>query len=388
MFFFFTLRPLHYAKCKIEIMKQRIIGFDLARAYAIFGMFIVNFNMVFGSYDDQSSIGQFLSLFSGNSSTVFVILAGMGIALMSNQDEYSPIEKTKLRSTILKRAAFLFVFGLLLNIIWPADILHFYGWYMFIVAFLLFLKRRYFIWLAIFSALIFHVLVLVIPFETGWDFEAMKYEDFYTINGFVRNTVYNGWNSIFPWIAYFFLGMYLGRLNWTTIKIQRTIFFIGLLLYLTVSIIQFSSKKMAISEELKLFINADYLPPFFPFIVSTAGFGLMIISGFMHLGTKIGEHKVAKNLATTGQMTLTHYVAHITIGMMMFSVLAGKKISEDINTMEPIKPIYILLFSIAYFILSYYFSILWTKHFRNGPLETILRKISTRQKNNHNKKNY
>ena len=58
-------------------MKQRIIGFDLARAYAIFGMFIVNFNMVFGSYNDQSIIGKFMSLFSGNSSTVFVILAGM-----------------------------------------------------------------------------------------------------------------------------------------------------------------------------------------------------------------------------------------------------------------------------------------------------------------------
>lgn len=116
-------------------MKQRIIGFDLARAYAIFGMFIVNFNMVFGSYNDQSTVGQFLSLFSGNSSTVFVILAGMGIALMTNRDEYTIEEKHTLRNTILKRAGFLFFSGLLLNIIWPADILHFYGCYMFITAF-------------------------------------------------------------------------------------------------------------------------------------------------------------------------------------------------------------------------------------------------------------
>ena len=84
-------------------MKQRIIGFDLARAYAIFGMFIVNFNMVFGSYNDQSITGKFLSLFSGNSSTVFVILAGMGIALMTNRSEYSIAEKSKLRNTILKK---------------------------------------------------------------------------------------------------------------------------------------------------------------------------------------------------------------------------------------------------------------------------------------------
>jgi uncharacterized protein len=30
-------------------MKQRILGFDLARAYAIFGMYIVNFTFCFGT---------------------------------------------------------------------------------------------------------------------------------------------------------------------------------------------------------------------------------------------------------------------------------------------------------------------------------------------------
>ena len=66
-------------------MKQRIIGFDLARAYAIFGMYIVNYNTVFGSHNDNSLMGKFLSMFSGNSSTVFIMLAGMGIALMTNR---------------------------------------------------------------------------------------------------------------------------------------------------------------------------------------------------------------------------------------------------------------------------------------------------------------
>ena len=75
-------------------MKQRIIGFDLARAYAILGMFIVNFNTVYGSLTDQSFLGQLLSLFSGNSSSTFVILAGMGISLMTNRIEYSLEEKT------------------------------------------------------------------------------------------------------------------------------------------------------------------------------------------------------------------------------------------------------------------------------------------------------
>ena len=39
---------------------NRIIGFDLARAYAILGMFIVNFNFCFGSFQNNTPIGQFL----------------------------------------------------------------------------------------------------------------------------------------------------------------------------------------------------------------------------------------------------------------------------------------------------------------------------------------
>ena len=357
-------------------MKQRIIGFDLARAYGIFGMYIVNFNIVFGSHKDQTLTGKFLSLFSGNSSTVFVILAGMGIALMTNRSEYSTAEKVNLRNTILKRALFLFVGGLLLNFIWPADILHFYGCYMFISAFLIFVNRRNFLWLATLSILVFHFLIFMLPYETGWNLEKLQYNDFYTLNGFIRNTFYNGWNSIFPWIAYFFLGLFLGRLDWTQIKVQRKMLFTGLTLYLTVNIIQIVSQQIPISTEVKEFINADYLPPFLPFILSTFGFGLMLISGFMYLGNKIGDSKIAQTFASTGQMTLTHYVSHVTIGMIIFSVLTGKNLSEDLSIMQPTSPKYVLLFSIVYFVFSYYFSRLWTMKFKNGPLETLMRTIS------------
>jgi uncharacterized membrane protein YeiB len=354
-------------------MNQRIIGFDLARAYAILGMFIVNFNMIFGSYNDKSVVGQFISLFSGNSSTVFVILAGMGIAFMTNRSEYTVVEKNKLRHTILKRAAFLFIMGLLLSIVWPADILHFYGCYMVIISFLVFLEKKYLLLLAFLSVLIFHVLVFIVPYETGWNLDKFQYIDFYTIYGFIRNTFYNGWNSIFPWIGYFLFGMYLGRLNWTDIKIQRKMFLIGLTLYLAITLIQFISQQFSISEELKLFINADYLPPFLPFILGTSGFSLMIISGFMYLGDKVGENKLAKSFASTGQMTLTHYVSHILIGMLLFLILNNNK-SELV--IQPVKPIYILLFSMTYFVLSYYFSKQWVLYFKTGPLETLMRKVS------------
>lgn len=66
-------------------MQQRITGFDLARAYAIFGMFIVNFNFSFGSLMAPTGpLGRFLNLFTGNSTAIFIICAGMGVSLMTS----------------------------------------------------------------------------------------------------------------------------------------------------------------------------------------------------------------------------------------------------------------------------------------------------------------
>ena len=123
-------------------MKNRIIGFDLARAYAIFGMFIVNFVFCFGDFQDKRPLGHFLNLFIGNSTSIFIILAGMGVSLMTNRLEYTLEEKKKLKSIILKRSWFLFAMGLLLYNWWPADILHFYGGYMHIAAFMLFGQKK------------------------------------------------------------------------------------------------------------------------------------------------------------------------------------------------------------------------------------------------------
>lgn len=358
-------------------MKQRIIGFDLARAYAIFGMYIVNFNIVFGDYQDKSIAGQILSLFSGNSSTVFVMLAGMGIALMTNRiNEYSPEDKKRLKKIINKRAWFLFITGLLLYTWWPADILHFYGGYMHIAAFMLFIPKRFFLIVSAATIIIFHLLLLFIPYETGWNFDTLEYNDFWTVNGFIRNTFYNGWNSIFPWLAYFTTGMYLGRLDWALQKTQIKMFFTGLSFFILITVIQFLVNQSSLPEDFKFFMNADYLPPFLPFIISTIGSGLMLISLIMYLSKYLLSNRFIMGLAKTGQMTLTHYISHLTIGMLLFALLSGKQYYGYISGQTPVKPFYIFRFSTGYFILSYYFSRFWVQKFKYGPFETIMRKLS------------
>lgn len=356
--------------------QKRIIGFDLARAYAIFGMYIVNFNIVFGNYYDTTLMGKLLSLFSGNSSTLFVMLAGMGVSLMTNRPVYTVEEKSRLRSTINKRAWFLFAAGLLLFLWWPADILHFYGGYMHIAALLLFLNKKYYLYAAALAVIIFHALFFMLPYETGWNFETLEYKDFWTIKGFIRNSFYNGWNSIFPWLAYFTGGMYLGRLDWSLPKTQLKWFIAGLIMYAAVFILQTVTATLPMSDDLKLYINADYLPPFLPFMLSTIGFGFMLIALFMYISKFLASREWAKNLAQTGQMTLTHYILHLTIGMIVFALITGKGYALRMNENAPVQPWIIFIFAAAYFVVSYYFSKIWLKKFRHGPFEMLMRKIS------------
>jgi uncharacterized protein len=172
-----------------KFMRQRIKGFDLARAYAIFGMFIVNFNFCFGSFQDKTPIGSFLNLFTGNSTAIFIICAGMGVSLMTfRHDTYTWQERKSFKSIILKRSWFLFALGLLLYNWWPGDILHFYGGYMHLAAFLLFVPKRYYLLFALGAIAVFHALLFIIPVGTSWDFASLKYTDFWSIKGFLRNT--------------------------------------------------------------------------------------------------------------------------------------------------------------------------------------------------------
>lgn len=360
------------------MQQQRIIGFDLARAYAIFGMYIVNFNFCFGSFQDQSALGKFLNLFVGNSTAIFITCAGMGVSLMTNNfTEASILEKSKLKSILLKRSWFLFALGLLLYNWWAGDILHFYGGYMHIAAFLLFIPKRYYLFGAILAILIFHMLLFILPIFTSWDMTIFKYTDFWTIEGFLRNTFYNGWNSIFPWIAYFLLGMWLGRLNWNLPNIKLRLFLIALAVFVLFEGLRKYSVYHPFDAKIMEYIHSEYFPPYLPFMMITASFALMMILFSLWIGDKFENYTLVRWLSNTGKMTLTNYVLHLTLGVLVFQCLSGSQFNRGYLQQHLIQsPTYIFTFSILYFAFSVGLSTLWMNKYGRGPLEMIMRKIS------------
>jgi len=320
-------------------MNHRIIGFDLAQAYAILGMFVVNFNTVFGSHKATTGLGWFLNLFNGNSSTSFVILAGVGVSLMTNRPDYSPAEQH-------------------------------------IAALVLFVPKRVYWLIAIASIVGFHVLWELIPFETGWNFNTLTYTDFWTVSGFLRNTFYNGWNPIFPWLAYFMLGMWLGRLNWQQKRTRYWALGLSEAVLVLVEILQAVAEKGAFGQDLTFYITADYLPPFLPFMLSKAAFAVILIVICLTIGDHFAHLRIVRMLSVTVQMTLTHYVVHLTLGFVLFAWLTGHPYLSVINAQTPESPELVLLFAVGFYALSVGFSILWSRWFRHGPLEMLMRKVA------------
>ena len=300
----------------------------------------------------------------------------MGVSLMTNRASYSPEERAALKTKILRRSWFLFALGLLLYNWWPGDILHFYGGYMHVAAFLLFVPKRFYLWGSLVAIAVFHVLLLLIPIATSWDFATFKYLDFWTPLGFLRNTLYNGWNSMFPWLAYFLVGMWLGRLDWQQKFAKQRVFLVGLAVFVLIQGLRLLVRQHIFSPFWSNYIMAEYFPPYLPFVLVTMAFALLVIPVCLYIGERYPTNRLILALQKTGQLTLSNYVIHITLGMLLLSQLTGKQYTGLLVVQKPISPACILAYSIVFYIVSIIFSGLWRRRFKNGPLEALMRKIS------------
>ena len=185
---------------------------------------------------------------------------------------------------------------------------------------------------------------------------------------------------MFPWLSYFLIGMWLGRLNWYDRIIKRNIFIIGLVVFIIIQSLRLMVRHHFFNPFWSDYIMAEYFPPYLPFVLVTIAFAFMVIPICMVIGDKFPNNKFILALQKTGQMTLSHYVIHLTLGMVLMAFLTGKHYTGLLEDEKPTSSIYILTYSIIFYIFSILFSIFWSRKFKNGPLETLMRKISGWQK--------
>lgn len=206
--------------------RKRLDGIDFARCLALLGMLLVNYRLAMANLGDKEFgwLSTLVTILEGKAAALFVILAGIGLSLSTKKMNWFDAQKK-----IFGRASFLFIIVLLNSSIFIADIIHYYAVYFILGALCLRLPKLLLCLLILLCSLMPIYLIYHFDFNTGWNWQTLSYQDFWTLKGFMRNLWFNGFHPIFPWLAFLLLGIYLNRFNLEDKKKQYCLLLTGLL---------------------------------------------------------------------------------------------------------------------------------------------------------------
>lgn len=303
----------------------RLDGLDVARALAILGMFVVHSRLVLDA--DPAAAGSLSIVFDaceGRAAATFVTLAGCGVALLL--DRLAPAHRARVLG---RRALFLGVLGVVNLAVWPGDILRLYG---VALAFAPLVARWPARWLLVAAgALIaaFPPLAALVTWEARWDFATLEYRGLWEPVGFARNLVVDGFRPVVPWLAFFFVGMALARLDLRDRRVQARLIAIGAALAVGAPLVSFGilaavSGRPDIDPELAgAVLGVGSMPPMPLFAASAIGTALLVIGACLR-----APARALAPLVHTGRLALTWYLGHIVAIVLVFVAGANHRLSS------------------------------------------------------------
>jgi len=266
---------------------------------------------------------------------------------------------------ILKRAAVLFCLGMLNQLIFPADIIHYYALYFIVgVAFLNQSSGRLIIG-SIGITLIGMVLMLVFDFDRGWNWETLEYTDFWSLTGFLRNSFFNGFHPIFPWASFLVIGLWIGRLQLSRNSVQMSFIVSGLII--TVFTYVLETILIANSEWAEMFTFAP-IPPNPLYVLTATRSALFVLGCALWIAPKIESFELTQSILKAGRMSLTLYFAHILLGMGFMESMGWVK--------GYLSPTELIGYSTAFCIGCVAFAVIWMRKQTRGPFEWVLFKLA------------
>ena len=335
---------------------MRLQGIDIARFIAFLGMVLVNFRIATQVNATSDLPSLIINGLEGRAAALFVILAGVGFAFGQSSGR-QPWHLT------LRRAAFLFIIGMLDMIVFDADILHFYALYFVIGILFTRASNKGLLLGAAAITLIGYIAVFIFNYEAGWDFATLKYNDFWSLQGFFRHSFYNGWHPVFPWAAFFLIGMWIGRLDLGAKNVQLRLILGGI--FMAVIVTTLSWGLGALDPELAEITGTSPLPPTPFYILAGTGSALATLGLILRITPVLDRLYIGAILAAPGRMSLTLYMAHIYIGMGVLEGLG--KLDGSLTTMT------VFAISVGFCLIAALFARLWFYKFKRGPLEALMR---------------
>ena len=362
--------------------QDRIIGFDVARAMAIFGMVVVNYRGVFEQDGTSGWLEQVADQVNGRAAALFVFLAGLGISLLSARSRASG-EAQAIRAdriTLFRRALFLFVLGLGFRQVWEFDILHFYGVYLAFAAILLVAPTRVLIGLALLAVAVFPLLYAVLP---GLGIPFWDTTSAFTPRDIVIDLTFQGYHPVAPWLAFLLLGMVVGRLDLGDRTVRRRMLIGGVLAALLTEAISFAALGLGLLkplldvtpgidlEAIALLLGTEPYPPMPLFVVVGTGWAMAAVSLCLAAGERWGSRRWMLPFAHAGQLALTVYILHGTIGVWAIAWLG----MEPRHSLE-----WVLGYCVIFYVAIVLLATIWRRFLARGPVETVMRWLTGSRK--------
>lgn len=347
------------------IQHPRLEGLDLARFIAFFGMVIVNFKIVMGSEAvDAGWLVMFTGALEGRAAATFVVLAGIGMGLAAARGVYR-----KTLVITLKRAAFLLVIGLLNTLIFSADILHYYAFYFLFGVLLLRQSTTVLTLIIIALNIAFIGLLMLVDYETGWNWETFEYSGFWHPAGFIRNLFYNGWHPVIPWLGFFLFGLILSRQPLGRRQVQWLLVVLGGgVLALTEALsATLVTQLTPIDAELAMLFATSPIPPGPLYMLAGISVASLVTGTCLLLADGLARLGILRLLTPAGRQTLSLYFAHIFIGMGTLEVL-GLLGGQTLQTS--------VIAAIVFCAASVVYALIWARFFKRGPVEYLMRKMA------------
>jgi len=358
-------------------VSNRIDGYDVARAIAVFGMVLVNYHSILlHNRNLPEWFAALANLLYGRAASLFVMLAGVGLVLMSRRALQSsdPAALEPVRRRLFRRSVVLFIMGFFFMQWWKADILHFYGIYLTIGALLLDAPSRR-LWGLI---LVFFTTAALLfcfmdgdPSVGGWLMAPNRFTK--TLD----DLFLNGYYPVFPWLIFLLIGMWVGRCVLTAdAKVKRQVFLTALGILVTIELLARHLPPLVFAESgfvgggpLGLFLMEDVFPITPLFSISAAASAVLVIITALTISRYRFFARFIGALRNTGKLSLTIYIMHIFIGLGLQKFYAIKPGSA-------LNPVVIIYFTFGFCLCSVFMANIWFKHFTRGPLEWLLRRLS------------
>jgi uncharacterized membrane protein YeiB len=321
----------------------------------------------------ESAVNRFFDPWNGPLSTrfaaTFVMIAGMGITLMTNRGRLSGDRRRRSgdRWILIRRGFLLYAFGFFFEWLWSGTILFFYGAFFMAGALLFTLRTR---WLLAVGA----TAAIGAAAIQWWAFEADR-DTSWLLGGWYSpgqyrsprrllfDTFVNGTHPLLPWLGFLCAGMILGRHLPLTAPARRVLAAFGVVLVAGTYLVNHQFADTPLSAQL---LATDPFSRSLNYTLCALGSSITAFCVIGWIAAETRRSAVTRALASAGQTTLTLYILHA----LVFNAL--------VNRWHLIRPAGLdvaVLFAAGYWVVAIIAAAQWRHRFGIGPAEWIYRRF-------------